>query len=609
MRAFASRPWSPPRSPFRPALPTIPEGGRPPSKQRFVPATLRVPRPDRPASVQRHRDACAFKKILIVLGPRMAECLDWIDIARRETAACGLELVVVGDGHRAIGVEELRSLEGIDRFTPAIVVCHGGWEKLGDGGARHVLELGAGRSIGTVELAVRLRLLGIRTMRFPVCDVERAAAAFAKHPLLMGRPADYQLVGEGVGLMELQNEEDLDTIRAWCESKKAGRMPSNLRHHLLQFARSVQTIHLVRPNALFTAHGIVLHRRELTSPLSPRLPDSWRRLVSRAACPQPSGEAEGRMRQKIFLQRVARKDLAGVKALLSAAGPRIDLEASIGGERALHIALAQRDVIMAGFLQERGADINARDSLGRTPLYIACDIGVPLAVQLLLESDGIDVNLGDEAGMTPLLIAAHHGHTSIVRQLLDCPELAVGQRDRGRATTALHLAAWHGHARVVDLLLAQPRVEADARNAGGRTPLMHAVRQGHVAVVQSLLSSGRAGVNRAERIGGWTALHFAVAQGRENIVRLLVDHPATELDPRETVTGRTPLLLAIEHGHFSIMQRLLASLRLDIGKADHAGVDAFSLLRARRRFDLVPWLLGAQALMERQTPNAHDGPP
>lgn len=607
MRALASRPWPSPRIPFQPTLPTIPETSRFNGGRRLPGAPSGVRQPGRPAAVDRPRDASAFRKILIVLGPRMADCIDWIDIARRETAACGLELVVVGDGHRAVGVEELRSLEGLDRFTPAIVVCHGGWEKDGDGIARHVLELGAEGSIGTVELAVQLRFLGIRTLRFPVCHVERAVGAFATHPLLMGRPADYQLVGERVGLLELQNEEDHDTIRAWCASKKANRMPSNLRHHLQQFATSVQAIRLVRPNALFTARGIVHHRPELSSPGSARLPESLRRLVSRAAWPQLPIEVERRMREKIFLQRVARGDLDGVKALLSPAMAPIDLEACIGGARALHIALAQGHVNMAGFLLKRGADINAPDSSGRTPLCCACATGALMVVKMLLDSDGIKVNLRDDAGTTTLMTAVQTSSSLVVRQLLKHPEIEVNQRDRDLNSTALHLAAWHGRSDVVEALLEHSSVEVNALNAGGRTPLMHAVQQGQKEVVKRLLAARSVAVNLAERIGGWTALHFAVAGGREGIVRELLGHPQTKVNLREAVTGRTPLLLAIEHGHFAIMQRLLATLRVDIDLTDRAGVSAFALLRAKRRHDLVPKLLGAQALMAR-TSSAEAGP-
>ena len=73
----------------------------------------------------------------------------------------------------------------------------------------------------------------------------------------------------------------------------------------------------------------------------------------------------------------------------------------------LHFAAQAGDVEAIVRLVAAGADVNARDEHGNTPLkYASCE-PVP-AVRKLIEL-GADVNLGDDRGFTPLHGAAAHG--------------------------------------------------------------------------------------------------------------------------------------------------------------------------------------------------------
>ena len=56
-------------------------------------------------------------------------------------------------------------------------------------------------------------------------------------------------------------------------------------------------------------------------------------------------------------------------------------------------------------LLEKGAEIEARDTYGWTPLMIAIWYSTPKIVQLLIEK-GAEVNARDKDGLTPLMIAA-----------------------------------------------------------------------------------------------------------------------------------------------------------------------------------------------------------
>ena len=67
----------------------------------------------------------------------------------------------------------------------------------------------------------------------------------------------------------------------------------------------------------------------------------------------------------------------------------------------LQSAAAAGDLARATLLLDRGAAVDARDALGRTPLLLAVAQN-RLAVVRLLLARGADPNAADNAGLTPL---------------------------------------------------------------------------------------------------------------------------------------------------------------------------------------------------------------
>ncbi|KAJ1466343.1 ankyrin repeat protein, partial [Baffinella frigidus] len=90
------------------------------------------------------------------------------------------------------------------------------------------------------------------------------------------------------------------------------------------------------------------------------------------------------------------------------------------GATALHIAVENKFIDAIGLLIANGANVNARNWRGRTPLHLAVSPLIskpsPLVVDLLIQHQA-DVNAPDKDGMTPLTLSVQFGHFSDMRDL------------------------------------------------------------------------------------------------------------------------------------------------------------------------------------------------
>ncbi|KFO61670.1 Ankyrin repeat and protein kinase domain-containing protein 1, partial [Corvus brachyrhynchos] len=226
----------------------------------------------------------------------------------------------------------------------------------------------------------------------------------------------------------------------------------------------------------------------------------------------------------------------------------------------LHLMVMQGNVGKVRFLMSGRASVTSPAGCGCTPLLMAVQRRLPEICSILIEH-GADVNAPDEDGWTPLHFAAQHGDDRTVRLLLGAHarRQADSNMQEADGKTALHVAACFGDVGRVKLLAGQG-ADLERKQKNLRTPLHVAVERGKFRVVHYLLKNGIS-VNSLDQ-NHYSALHLAVVRGKYLICEKLIKYGANvEL---RTDKGWTPLHLASFKGHIEIIRLLKGSrARLD----------------------------------------------
>lgn len=142
------------------------------------------------------------------------------------------------------------------------------------------------------------------------------------------------------------------------------------------------------------------------------------------------------------------------------------------------------EIVLA--LIANGADIHVRDEKGCTALHHAALSIEPAVLAMLLDA-GAEVDAVDNEGYTPLAWACAHGNLSAARLLLSHRASAAGAGSMPPLCAAA--MATDDLPALVDVLV-RARAQPDALDASGRSALHHAVANGHVGVTTALLAAG-----------------------------------------------------------------------------------------------------------------------
>jgi ankyrin repeat protein len=328
---------------------------------------------------------------------------------------------------------------------------------------------------------------------------------------------------------------------------------------------------------------------------------SWQALRRHVAALREAGEPFARAYRAIEAH-----DVDGLRVQLDRF-PGLVAAKGTNGNDLLGMATATSDERLVALLLERGADPNAANAHGATPLHQTGYSGLPWLARLLLDAGArVDLSARGDGG-TPMVFALFWGHRETAELLAE----------RGVHPRNLRAAAGLGRLDLVDELLARDGSLAPEAGAGrafyrphsgfptwepGDDPqeivdeaLSWAARNDGVEVLGALVERGarlEADVYRG------TALTWAAAKGNVAAVRALV---ALGADPNGRSTfggpqhgaGATPLHLAAQAGRLGAIEALLdagadPTLRDELHDGPPAGwanfgckPEAAALLRSR----------------------------
>lgn len=203
----------------------------------------------------------------------------------------------------------------------------------------------------------------------------------------------------------------------------------------------------------------------------------------------------------------------------------------------LHYAMLGSNPEMQRMLVRHGADVNAVDAAGMTPLHWACERRTVTKMIDALLALGADVNAAGELGLTPLeLIANAELKEMLVNTLIRAGAHVDGSGDAG-TMTPLHRACMYG---CIAKHLLNGGANPNVRCGDGMTPLFIAAGANNLYAAQRLFHSA-ADVDAANDYGE-TPLMVACELGYAEMARKLIEYGADASAERRD--GETPLTLA-----------------------------------------------------------------
>ncbi|XP_068220064.1 transient receptor potential cation channel subfamily A member 1 homolog [Palaemon carinicauda] len=274
------------------------------------------------------------------------------------------------------------------------------------------------------------------------------------------------------------------------------------------------------------------------------------------------------------------------------------------GDTAMHIAARHNKKDILDILLERGADCNAKNNKGETPLNLATQYGQDECCKMLINYGPLEINSLDQEQNTLLHIATKEGRFNVCRCIIqkfvekDAVEDVINSKNI-HGTTPLHFSAKVNNRPIMELLL-QSNADRNCVDKDKYLPLHYVSEKGYVDLCELLLSglsekerkkaletltrfghtplmlAAKGGhrkcceimkdwnMNGQDRYGKDTALHFAVRKVYQNTVTQLLENGA---NPNlKNKRGYTPLHEAIEFKEFECIKALVEDTQTNISE-------------------------------------------
>jgi len=236
---------------------------------------------------------------------------------------------------------------------------------------------------------------------------------------------------------------------------------------------------------------------------------------------------------------------------------------------ALSHAIIQGKTEIVKLLFDQGATVNKADPYGRTAVILAILHEQTEVIKILAETDcicrlakskdnlkeleillqhGANINATDKSGVTPLHYAIRRGQTEVVKFLID-HGADVNIEDKWGSTPLFS----SNSVKITKLLLDSGRVNIEHISKNGFPILQSAISNKELTKIRLIIQHG-ANINAQDK-WGFTPLHHAIRSEQPKVIKLLIDH-GVNINTKDQ-WGFTPLQYARQYQKTEVVNFLI----------------------------------------------------
>ena len=254
----------------------------------------------------------------------------------------------------------------------------------------------------------------------------------------------------------------------------------------------------------------------------------------------------------------------------------------------LHVACEKGNLsLVRTLIRDYHADINHKDSYGKTPLTLALENERDEVMLVLISEFGCDpTNIKGINGASPLHVACMKGNLSLVRTLICDYHADLHDKDNF-GKTPFTLALVYERDEVMLVLISEFGCDpTNIKDSNLVSPLHVACKKGNPSLVRALIRDYHADLNDKDSLGG-TPFSWALKNERDEVMLVLISEFGCDPTNIKDRYGVSPLHVACKKGNLSLVRTLICDYHADFNNRDYFGGTPFKWALENERDEVM----------------------